>query len=83
MRECKLCGGSVIPKRVDVQRNWRGQLLIITDVPAHMCEQCGEQYFDADVALEMDRIKKAACVPGEKTIQVPVRPYSVEAQGYN
>lgn len=81
MRECKLCGGRVVPKKVDVQRNWRGGLVIITDVPAHVCEQCGEQYFDAAVALEMDRIKKAGRVPGEKMIQVPMRPYAPEAQG--
>jgi len=81
MKECRLCGGAVTPRKVDVQRYWRGRLVIITGVPAHVCEQCGEQYFDADVALEMDRIKKAAHVPGEKTIQVPVRPYVCEARG--
>ena len=81
MKECKLCGGMITLKRVDVQRNWHGQLVIITDVPAHVCKQCGEQYFDADVALEMDQIKKATCIPGEKMIQVPVRPYVSEARG--
>ncbi|MEW6771947.1 MAG: type II toxin-antitoxin system MqsA family antitoxin [Bacillota bacterium] len=80
MKECKRCGGRVVSKKVDVQRNWRGKLVVITGVPAYVCEQCGEQYFDSDVALEMDRIKKAACIPGEKMIQVPVRPYASEAR---
>ena len=81
MKECKICGGMITPERVDVQRNWHGHLVIITDVPAHVCKQCGEHYFDADVALEMDKIRKAACIPGEKIIQVPVRPYAYEARG--
>lgn len=81
MTECKLCGGRVTFKKVDVQRSWDDRLVIITGVPAYVCGQCGEQYFDADVALETDRIKKAARVPGEKMIQVPVRPYTAEARG--
>lgn len=76
MTECQLCKGEVVYKRVDVQRKRHNRLVIITDVPAHVCKQCGEQYFDADVALEMDRINKATWVPGEKMVQVPVRPYA-------
>ncbi|WP_243137499.1 type II toxin-antitoxin system MqsA family antitoxin [Desulfofundulus thermobenzoicus] len=78
MTDCRFCGGKTIPKTVDVQRNWRGKLVVITNVPAYVCEQCGEQYFDAEVALEMDRIKRATHVSGERLIQVPVRPYGAE-----
>ncbi len=81
MAKCRLCGGGVTAKRVNVQRSWDNKLVIITDVPAHSCDQCGECFFDADVALEMDRIKKATRVPGEKMIRVPVRPYTAEARG--
>ncbi|HIE13175.1 MAG TPA: YgiT-type zinc finger protein [Desulfotomaculum sp.] len=82
MTECKLCGGKVTFQRVDVQRGWGDRLVIIPGVPAYVCGQCGEQYFDADVALEMDRIKKATGVPGERIIQVPLRPYTAEARGW-
>lgn len=78
MTNCRFCGGKTIPKTVDVQRKWQGKLVIITNVPAYVCEQCGEQYFEAEVALEMDRIKRASRVSGEKLIQVPVRPYGAE-----
>ncbi len=27
----------------------RGEFIIIKDVPAHICENCGERYLDADV----------------------------------
>lgn len=80
MTECRVCGGQVAPKKVDVYRNWRGGFVIITGVPAHVCAQCGEQYFDAEVALGMDRIKKATRVPGETSVRVPVRPYAAEVQ---
>ncbi len=32
----------------------RGEsIIIIKDVPAHICENCGERYFDADVTREV------------------------------
>lgn len=75
MTECPACGGKVTQKRVDVERWWQGRLVIIEGVPANVCQQCGEMYFNSDVAREMDKIKRAATVSGERFIQVPVRPY--------
>ncbi|MGE5577401.1 MAG: YgiT-type zinc finger protein [Syntrophothermus sp.] len=46
-------------------------LIIIEVVPAHVCEPCGERYFDAKAALEMDRIKQASTVPGERSLKSP------------
>lgn len=77
MSKCQVCGGKVTSKKVDVERWCHGHLIIIEGVPAHVCEQCGEMYFDAEVALQMDRIKKATMVPGERFIQVPVRPFTM------
>ncbi len=39
----------------------RGEsIIIIKDVPAHICENCGEKYFDADVTREvMQRAEEA------------------------
>ncbi|SMB90238.1 YgiT-type zinc finger domain-containing protein [Thermanaeromonas toyohensis ToBE] len=75
MSECLACGGLTVLEKVNVERWWKGRLVIIEGVPAHVCQQCGERYFDSEVALKMDRIVRAAAVPGEKFIQVPVRPF--------
>jgi YgiT-type zinc finger domain-containing protein len=72
----------MVNKKINVERWWQGSLMIIEEVPAHVCEQCGEVYFDAGVALEMERINQAVTVPGERLINVPVRPYvSLESTG--
>lgn len=76
MNRCSICNGHIVNKKIDIERWWQGRLMIIEGVPAHACEQCGEVYFDADVALEMERINQAATVPGERLINVPVRPFT-------
>ncbi|WP_035107540.1 type II toxin-antitoxin system MqsA family antitoxin [Desulfovirgula thermocuniculi] len=78
--KCPSCGGEVTPGKVDVERRWQGRLVIIEGVPAHICRQCGETYFDGEVVMEMERLKKAVSVPGERYIQVPVRPFKVASQ---
>lgn len=78
MSECLACGGLTVPEKVNVERWWKGRLVIIEGVPAHVCQQCGERYFDGEVALEMDRIVQASFVPGERFIQVSVRPFTGE-----
>jgi YgiT-type zinc finger domain-containing protein len=52
---CDLCGGELRAgtTRLDV---WRGdELVVITDVPADVCQQCGEAYIAAEVAKRVER----------------------------
>jgi YgiT-type zinc finger domain-containing protein len=49
MNKCVMCGGTVNYRKVDVERKWQNRLVIIEGVPANVCEQCGEQYYDSDV----------------------------------
>jgi len=74
--ECLACGGLTVLEKVDVERWWEGRLVIIEGAPTHVCRQCGERYFDGEIVLAMDRILQAGSVPGERFIQVPVRPFS-------
>ncbi|HEY89416.1 MAG TPA: type II toxin-antitoxin system MqsA family antitoxin [Thermoflexia bacterium] len=64
--DCYFCGGQVQEKQVDVIRHWNGRVIMIEDVPAGVCNQCGERYYWGDVAEEMDRIMHVA----EKELQV-------------
>ena len=71
--DCHFCGGTVKTQQVDVMRQWKGRYVLIENVPAHVCTQCGEQYYDADVAETMDQImrtseselgaKREICIP--------------------
>ncbi|MCS4542070.1 MAG: YgiT-type zinc finger protein [Euryarchaeota archaeon] len=34
----------------------RRKLVVIEDVPANVCENCGEKYFSAKVSKEIDKL---------------------------
>ena len=57
---CFLCKGKVIEQSTSVDFWWGDDLKIIENVPAGVCQQCGEKYFSADVYKEMERIAKGA-----------------------
>lgn len=85
--DCYFCGGKVTTQQVNVMRHWKGRYILIENVPAHVCTQCGEQYYDAVVAEAMDRIMRASeteiglkreiCIP---VVEMPtVYPFAQQA----
>ena len=50
MRECYFCKGKTEKQRVTVDYRWGDKLVVIENVPAEVCTQCGERYFDAGVS---------------------------------
>lgn len=56
---CDLCGGELRPGKTTLEI-WRGEeLLVIKDVPADVCQQCGEAYISASVSECLDRFLSA------------------------
>lgn len=76
MKTCYLCRGQLERRRVEVTCRHKGKLIIVEDVPAEVCTQCGEQYFDPQTSLALDRILDAQTFPGERVTPVPVRRFS-------
>lgn len=72
--DCSFCGGKVEEKKITVDYRWKGELLIIKDVPAGVCRQCGEQYFRGNVAEEMERLAREQTKVIER-IKVPVKSF--------
>jgi YgiT-type zinc finger domain-containing protein len=56
MNRCYFCQGTVKPKRVTHVHAWKGKVIILEDVPADVCQQCGETYFAPEVLKAMDRL---------------------------
>jgi YgiT-type zinc finger domain-containing protein len=56
---------------VTVEREWKSKKVIIEEVPAEVCEQCGEMYFGAETTLRLEKIKKASEYPQEKKVTIP------------
>lgn len=51
---CDLCRGVLEPGETTLEI-WRGEeLLVIRDVPADVCQQCGEAYISAEVSERLD-----------------------------
>jgi YgiT-type zinc finger domain-containing protein len=72
--DCTFCGGEVEERRVDYDYRRRGHLLIMKNVPAGVCRQCGEKYFKPDILKRMDHSYHAIVeqhqVP-DQILQVP------------
>lgn len=75
---CSFCGGPVEERLVNVDYRTKTGLVIIENVPAGVCRQCGEQYYTAQAAKAMERLA-AAEAPVSRTVAVPVREFSESA----
>lgn len=58
MNKCYFCKGDVISEEVTIDYRWGDDLLVIKDVPAGVCQQCGEKYLSADVYKELENLAK-------------------------
>lgn len=71
MGECYFCKGKTEKKRVIVDYRWGDKLVVIKNVPAEVCTQCGERYFDAKVSRRMEAIALSEEKP-QSSITIPV-----------
>ena len=75
--DCSFCGGEVKEDKVELDYRYKRKLYIFRNVPAGVCQQCGEKYLTAKVAKEIEqRIQTKE--KWEKTISVPVERFSEE-----
>lgn len=75
MNSCYFCiKGKLKKEKVDIVRYWGKELVALNDVPALVCQRCGERYFEAKVSQQIeeriqDVLKRKFSV---KMIDVPV-----------
>ena len=70
---CEYCH-SELPlneKRVTVYRKRKGQVYVVENVPARVCQTCGERYFAAEVVQSMEKMMTEPAIP-TRTMTVPV-----------
>jgi YgiT-type zinc finger domain-containing protein len=57
--DCSYCGGRVTQRYVQKPCWWGEQLVAMIDhVPAGVCEQCGERYYEAKVLKTIEGLLK-------------------------
>ena len=71
MEICYFCKKGVLEnKKVTVDFRWGSKLIVIEEVPAKVCNECGEKYYSAQVSREMEKIAEEG--KKEKMIEVPL-----------
>jgi YgiT-type zinc finger domain-containing protein len=70
MHPCYFCKGRVVNKIATHVHTWEGKIFLFEDVPADVCQPCGETYFSPDVLEAMDKIATSDMEP-KTTVAVP------------
>ena len=67
---CEFCEGEMEHRRVLARFRFKGQTIYVENVPAWVCDRCGEQYFDApvykrleEIARQRERIRRVISFP--------------------
>ncbi len=56
--KCYFCKARVVQQQITIDYRWGENLFVIKDVPAGVCQQCGEKYLASDVYKELERLAK-------------------------
>ena len=70
---CEYCGGEIIEKRVTLHRKVKGNYVLIENVPAGVCTECGTRYFAANV---LKIIEESVCGRKRASREVVVPVYA-------
>lgn len=69
--KCYFCKAKVVQQHVTVDYRWGDALVVIKDVPAGVCEQCGEKYLSSDVYKELEKqAKSKSHLMGKMTVDI-------------
>lgn len=73
MKKCSVCKSSLIQKNITYTQELEGKVYVVSDVPALICDTCGETYLSPDT---VDRIQEVIEKGEQKKLkpveQIPV-----------
>lgn len=58
INRCYFCKAKVIQQEITIDYRWGETLVIVNDVPAGVCQQCGEKYLSSNTYKELEKIAK-------------------------
>jgi YgiT-type zinc finger domain-containing protein len=72
--QCQYCSGPIVEKRVDLLRKIGGKYVLVENVPARVCRECGTRYYAANVLKTVE-----ATIRGRRQAEreVPLAVYSL------
>lgn len=74
--QCEFCNGPVKHRAIRAEFHYKGETIFVDNVPAWVCSQCAEQYFDAPV---YKRFEEIACHRRQikKTVSFPLAEFEM------
>jgi len=70
MNKCSVCHSNTFLKNIRYTQWYQDELIMVENVPAEVCQNCGEEYFSPNT---VDKIQKVIEQHhASKTIKVPV-----------
>ena len=71
--QCHICGERMVERSINQDFWLKGDLIVIEDVPAGVCPQCGAKVVKADVGQQIAAlVNDAKRIVQARTIKVPV-----------
>lgn len=71
LNKCPVCGGRLEQKRVTHPQHLEGNIIILENVPAEVCRQCGEVLLAPSVVEQLQKVVWSAGAP-KRTAVFPV-----------
>ncbi len=56
--KCSFCHGKLVESKTEFVIKLYGRVLSIKDVPAFVCQECGEAYYTPKVSRKLDKVMK-------------------------
>jgi len=70
MNKCSVCHSETLSKKITYTQWYKGELIVIENVPANVCANCGEEYFSPKTVDKIQKVIESHHT--KKTIKVPV-----------
>ncbi len=74
---CAVCGGKVIDSTTSFTVDYKIGVVVIRDVPANICGQCGEEWIADEVAEKLEKIVSAAKNQNQEILVASYNNYSL------
>lgn len=53
---CSYCKGTLVKGKTEFIAHVGDEVIIVKDIPAYVCNQCGEAYFTPEISRKIDSI---------------------------
>jgi len=74
VKKCPLCGGELEERKVTHPQDYKGKIVILENVPAEVCRQCGEVLLRPDV---LERVQQAVWSQAAPSRMTPIPVYDL------